>query len=48
MIRWDLTDLNELPDNATKRACSVVGRGLDGEEWARYIPDLPYQDTCPS
>ena len=43
---WDLTALNHLRKNTTKRACSITGRGLNRDEWARYIPGLPYQNTC--
>jgi len=46
VILWDLTGLNDLLDHAVERACSLTGRGLDREEWARFIPGLPYQDTC--
>jgi WD40 repeat protein/energy-coupling factor transporter ATP-binding protein EcfA2 len=46
VILWDLTDLNQLRDHATEYACSITGRGLDRAEWVRYIPGLPYQDTC--
>ena len=45
-ILWDLTSLNELRAHSARRACSLTGRGLDQAEWARYIPGLPYQDTC--
>jgi WD40 repeat protein len=47
VILWNLTDLNQLRDHATQRACAITGGGLDRTEWARYIPGLPYQDTCP-
>ena len=46
VILWDLTGLNDLMDHAVERACSITVRGLDHEEWARYIEGLPYQDTC--
>lgn len=46
VLLWDLTSLNDVRDHATERACSITGRGLDRDEWARYIPGLPYQDTC--
>lgn len=45
-ILWDLTSLNDLRAHPAERACSLTGRGLDQAEWARYIPGLPYQDTC--
>ena len=48
VILWDLAQLNKLRDHATQRACAVTGGGLDRAEWVRYIPGLPYQDTCPA
>ncbi len=45
---WDLTGLNDLFGHAVERACSFTGGGLDFAEWTRYIPELPYQNTCPS
>jgi WD40 repeat protein len=47
-ILWNLTNLNDLRNHATERACAITGRGLDRDEWARYVPNLPYQDTCPA
>jgi WD40 repeat protein len=44
---WDLKGLNDLRDHAVERACSIIGRGLDRDEWARYVSGLQYQDTCP-
>ena len=46
VILWNLTELNQLRDHATQRACAITGSGLDRAEWVRYIPGLPYQDTC--
>jgi energy-coupling factor transporter ATP-binding protein EcfA2 len=45
---WDLTGLNDLFDHAVERACSFTRSGLDPAEWTRYIPGLPYQNTCPN
>jgi hypothetical protein len=47
VILWDLTDLNNLRRHAVERACSLTQRGLDRDEWTRYVPGLPYQATCP-
>jgi WD40 repeat protein len=47
VILWNLTKLNQLRDHATQRACTITGDGLNRAEWVRYIPGLPYQDTCP-
>jgi TIR domain/AAA ATPase domain/WD domain, G-beta repeat len=48
VILWDLSELDQLRRNAAERACSLTGRGLDRDEWARYVPGLPYKPTCPS
>jgi WD40 repeat protein len=49
MLRlWTLSELDDLRRHAAERACSLTGRGLDRNEWARYVPDLPYQGTCPN
>jgi WD40 repeat protein len=50
-VLWDLTDLNQLRGHPMRRACSITGRGLSRDQWARYIPyspGLPYQETCPT
>ena len=47
VILWDLSGLNDLRGHAVERACSITGRGLDRNEWARYVSGLVYQDTCP-
>ncbi|MGY1680833.1 nSTAND1 domain-containing NTPase [Geodermatophilus sp. SYSU D01176] len=43
---WDLGPLRELRDRPAERACAITGRGLDPEEWDRYIEDLDHLDTC--
>jgi hypothetical protein len=48
LILWDLTALNDVLDHPVEQACRVTGGGLDRAEWTRYIPGLPYQDTCPA
>ena len=45
---WDLTELDNLRRHAAERACSLTQRGLDRDEWVRYVRGLPYQNTCPS
>jgi len=45
-ILWDLAGLNYLLGHAVERACAITGGGLNRDEWARYIPGLPYQETC--
>lgn len=47
VILWDLTDVNKLQNDVVGRACAITGGGLDKAGWDRYIPGLPYEDTCP-
>ncbi|MET0135735.1 MAG: helix-turn-helix domain-containing protein [Kibdelosporangium sp.] len=39
---WD-TD----PGRAVQRICANAGDGITEAEWARNIPDVPYQQVCP-
>jgi WD40 repeat protein len=48
VLLWDLSDLNALRADPTRRACSLTGRGLDADEWIRSVPDLAYVDSCSS
>ncbi len=43
VLRWD-AGVNAWRD----AACRVAGRSMTDEEWARYLPDLPYSATCPA
>jgi WD40 repeat protein len=46
-VLWDLATLNDLRNRPLQHACTLAGRGLNRNEWARYVPGLPYQNTCP-
>jgi WD40 repeat protein len=46
IVSWDLGPLFDLRDKAMSYACARTGRGLDRAEWARYVPGLPYEETC--
>jgi WD40 repeat protein len=46
-ILWDLKNVDDLRSNPTQQACSIAKGGLDRDEWARYIPGIPYEETCP-
>ena len=48
VVFWIISDLNQLRDHVVERACSITRGGLDRTGWKRYLPDLPYQDTCPT
>jgi len=43
---WDVTELNSLRADPAKVGCTFGGGGLTADEWARYIPELPFQRTC--
>ncbi|MET3425148.1 WD40 repeat protein [Actinoplanes tereljensis] len=43
---WSYSQLNSLRNDPAKYACAITGRGLDAEEWARFIPELKYRRTC--
>jgi hypothetical protein len=43
---WDHSPLNDLRADPVAHACAIAGRGLTAEEWARYIPELPYRRSC--
>ena len=46
VLLWDLSAINDLRANPLKRACSLTHRGLNPDEWARFVADLPYRDSC--
>jgi WD40 repeat protein len=43
VYQWD-TDF----DRAVAFACQMAGRNLSETEWEAALPDLPYEETCPS
>ncbi|MEJ2862118.1 nSTAND1 domain-containing NTPase [Actinomycetospora flava] len=45
---WDISVLDDLRAHAADRACAVVERGLDAEEWTTVLPGLAYEESCPS
>ena len=45
---WDLDGFNAVRGQPVKQACDRTWRGLDRDEWVRYISDLPYRNTCPN
>jgi WD40 repeat protein len=56
VLAWDLTGTSgvgaDLPpasdvQRLASMACSVAGRDLSREEWARFLPGRPYQHVCP-
>jgi WD40 repeat protein len=43
---WDVNGVVDLQDHAAETACAITSKGLDEATWKRYIPGLPYQNTC--
>jgi WD40 repeat protein len=43
---WDVSRPLAIASNAPGLGCAIAARGLDRAEWARFIPDQPYRDTC--
>ncbi|WP_416904399.1 WD40 repeat domain-containing protein [Micromonospora echinospora] len=44
---WTLTEVADAQADPVAQACARAGRGLDRQEWARHVPDLPYEQSCP-
>jgi len=42
IIRWDVD-----PASWKVKACQTVARNLTWPEWQQFLPDQPYQPTCP-
>jgi hypothetical protein len=42
VVEWTLD-----PRKLAAAACEVAGRNMTRAEWATYLPDQPYQRTCP-
>ncbi|MET9629438.1 WD40 repeat domain-containing protein, partial [Lentzea sp. NPDC006480] len=43
---WDLKPLNSVQDKPFDLACEILGGGLSEQDWPRFVPGLPYLDTC--
>ena len=43
---WDL-DRQGTAEDARALACSLVGHGLDQDEWSSYVGQLPFRESCP-
>ncbi|MFI7542195.1 TIR domain-containing protein [Actinoplanes sp. NPDC049599] len=43
---WDTTVPADLAADPVRPACTISGRGLNTDEWSRYVPELPYRATC--
>jgi WD40 repeat protein len=43
---WNARKLKNLRADPAKYACAITRRGLTAGEWARYVPEFPYQRSC--
>jgi WD40 repeat protein len=43
VLRWDMDETSW-----RGHACAIAGRSLTPEEWATYVGDEPYRETCPA
>jgi WD40 repeat protein len=43
---WSYAALNKLRADPAATACTIAGRGLTAEEWASYVPEVPYRRSC--
>lgn len=41
-----LDRLNDVRANVRARACAIVKRGLNADEWARYVVGVEFRETC--
>jgi hypothetical protein len=46
LILWNFASFIDTRDHALQIACGRSGGGLDANEWARLLADLPYEDAC--
>jgi len=46
VVWWNLAAFDDMRRDPARRACAFVARGLNQGEWARYVRDTPYQETC--
>ena len=45
---WSLAEIQTLREDPVANACRIADRGLNEEEWQRFVPELPYTETCPA
>ncbi|MFE1787864.1 hypothetical protein ACFW7J_05540 [Streptomyces sp. NPDC059525] len=46
-VLWDLGRLPQIVADPTAMACAAAGGGFTREEWRKFVPDLPFKETCP-
>ncbi|TDB90320.1 hypothetical protein E1264_05410 [Actinomadura sp. KC216] len=43
---WDLTSFTASTTRAFQRACAMVDRGLERDEWNDHVKTAAYRPTC--
>jgi WD40 repeat protein len=46
VVLRDMRPTYDLRGRLDETACLVTAGGLNRDQWARYLPDLEYRDTC--
>jgi Novel STAND NTPase 1/TIR domain/WD domain, G-beta repeat len=46
VILWDTGTFLDVRDQAVELACAYADGGFDPDGWARYVPGVPYEDSC--
>lgn len=47
-VLWDLNEITSVRNDPIAHACAITQGGLNQFEWDQYLPDLPFEETCPS
>jgi WD40 repeat protein len=47
IIVWSIGDLPEVLAHAPSLACALIGPAITPDWWHQYVPEMPYQRTCP-
>jgi hypothetical protein len=47
LVLVDLAGLLNLRDHGREQACALLGTGFTEADWALFVRDLPYEDSCP-
>ncbi|WP_129843659.1 caspase family protein [Streptomyces sp. RFCAC02] len=48
LYTWDLGDLPVIAADTVGMACRLTDGGFGSFEWAAYVPDVPFRESCPS
>ncbi len=43
---WDVRQLQQVRSDLVGTACARAGHSLSRQDWLRYLPNIPYHDSC--